>query len=260
VLVEDAGKLECEERIPARSLVDAEQRLARERPVEPVAQELVERTDAERPNPNALDRVPADGLVQSGWLRFVDRAPGQEETNVVCAEAAKRERERARRRGVEPLDVVDGDHERCAIAEHLEDVANRDGERALVDAITLRVGSQHHDLEGTPSRWCERRQRVVECVLEQVAEPYVSEGPLRLSGARRQNAQALRARVLDAGMPEGRLPDSRIAVEHEHPCAVLDLIDEPADGGELCLPADDLECLGVALPYEEAILCIHVFI
>jgi hypothetical protein len=51
VLVDSPGDLERKERIAARSLVDAEQRLARERPVQPVAQEPVERTDAERTDP-----------------------------------------------------------------------------------------------------------------------------------------------------------------------------------------------------------------
>jgi hypothetical protein len=228
--------------------VDPEQRLARERPAEPVAQELVKRPDAERPNPNALDSVSADRLVQTERLRLVDRSPRQQDTNIVCAEAAKRERERARRRGVEPLDVVDGDHERFAIAEQLENVAHRDGERALIDAIALRVGSQHYHLEGTPSRRCERGQRIVERGVEEVAEPYVSERSLRLSRARRENSQAPRARMLDGGKPERRLPDPRIAVEHEYRGAALDLIDERANGGELCLSADDSEWLRLAQP------------
>jgi hypothetical protein len=226
--------------------VDAEQRLPRERPADPVAQELMERTDAERPNADALDRVGGDCLVQGGRLGFVGRTPSQQDANIDCADPTERERERARRRRVEPLDVVDGDHERLAVAEQLEDVANRDGERPLIHGIALRVASEHHDLEGTPSRWRERRQDVVECFLEQIAEPYVSERLLRLSGARRQNAQALRARVFDPGKPERRLPDPRIAVEHEHRGAVPGSFDEPLDGGELSLPADDLGCLRVA--------------
>jgi len=49
VRVENAGQLEREEWITARPFVDAEQRLPRERPVHAVAQEPVERADAERP-------------------------------------------------------------------------------------------------------------------------------------------------------------------------------------------------------------------
>jgi hypothetical protein len=54
VRVENAGQLEREEWITARPFVDAEQRLPRERPVHAVAQEPVERADAERP----YDQVP----------------------------------------------------------------------------------------------------------------------------------------------------------------------------------------------------------
>jgi hypothetical protein len=57
VLVERTGDLEREERIAARSLVDAEQRLARKRPLQPIAQEPVERTDAERADPKELNTV-----------------------------------------------------------------------------------------------------------------------------------------------------------------------------------------------------------
>ena len=58
VHIENAGQLQREERVTARPLVDAEQRLARERPVEPVAQEPVERADAERPDGQHAGRRP----------------------------------------------------------------------------------------------------------------------------------------------------------------------------------------------------------
>jgi hypothetical protein len=48
VRVKNAGQLQCEERISTRPLVDAEQRLTREGPAEPVAQEPMECAEAER--------------------------------------------------------------------------------------------------------------------------------------------------------------------------------------------------------------------
>jgi hypothetical protein len=52
---ERARKLQREERIATGALVDPQQRLARERPVQTVAQEPMERAEAERPHRQPLD-------------------------------------------------------------------------------------------------------------------------------------------------------------------------------------------------------------
>ena len=86
----------------------------------------------------------------------------------------------------------------------------------------------------------------------------MSEGPLGLGRTGRENMASPRSRILGAGKPECRLPDARVALEHECRGPVLYLINERPDGGELRLPADDVERARAARPYVTTILpCIH---
>ena len=121
VRVESTRQLEGEERISARPLVDAEQRLTRERPAEPVAQQLMERTDAERPHPQLPDALRTERLLEHRRLRApsTSRRASNRSTRL-RGEPAHRERERVRRRVVEPLDIVDREHEWCLLGEQLQ--------------------------------------------------------------------------------------------------------------------------------------------
>jgi hypothetical protein len=76
--------------------------------------------------------------------------------------------------------------------------------------------------------------------LEQVAQPDVSEAALGLGRSRRENAQSPRAHMLDAE-PERRLPDARVALEHECSGPSLRFVDEDMEAAKFLLPADDLE-------------------
>jgi hypothetical protein len=96
--VENASELQREERVSARPLVDADQRLAREGPAEPVVQELVERAHAERSNRQAPDALCTERLVESGRLCLVDEPSGEQHENFVRGEPSQGERKRARGR------------------------------------------------------------------------------------------------------------------------------------------------------------------
>ena len=116
VRVENAGQLEREERVPARPLVDAEQRLAGERPAEPVPQEPMERADAERPHRQAPDGLRAERPLESRRLLRRRAPPGEQQAHGLAPSRAERERQRVRRRGIEPLEIVDRDEERPVLA------------------------------------------------------------------------------------------------------------------------------------------------
>jgi hypothetical protein len=58
--------------------VDAEQRLTREGPTEPVAQEPVERAGAERPHAQPLDPLRIERLLDRRRLRSVNEPPGEQ--------------------------------------------------------------------------------------------------------------------------------------------------------------------------------------
>ena len=85
VLVENAGQLQRKERIPARRLVDAEQRLPRERPAESVAKQPMERADAERPNRQPLDSLRTERLLDPRRLPSVDEPPGEQHSTGLAA-------------------------------------------------------------------------------------------------------------------------------------------------------------------------------
>ena len=90
----------------------------------------------------------------------------------------------------------------------------------------------------------QRRQRVVEDAVEQVAEADVRKRTLRFGGPRREHAEPTPAGVLDGGAPERRLPDPGLAFERDcdraFPGAVP--VEERRQRAELLFPPDDVDC------------------
>jgi hypothetical protein len=96
----------------------------------------MQRADAERPYRQPLDALQSERSLQLRRLGRVDEPPGEQQENRAGRKSSQRERKRARRGRVEPLDVVDGDEKRLLFAQKLEHVANRDRERAVINGIT----------------------------------------------------------------------------------------------------------------------------
>jgi hypothetical protein len=95
----------------------------------------MKRADAERSHRHAPYAFRIQGLLRPGRLSAVDEPAREEQQHVIRSEPAERERKRARRRLVGPLDVVDGNHERLPFAELLQHVAYRHGKRAMIHRI-----------------------------------------------------------------------------------------------------------------------------
>src|SRR5689334_14231467 len=112
----------------------------------------MEGAGAERTHRQSLGRGAAKRLIQAQCLRLAGGPPGEQEANVLSGKPPERECESDRRRRVEPLDVVDGDQDRLALAETVDDIAQGEGERALIDRIAFRLSSQRCDLESTSPR------------------------------------------------------------------------------------------------------------
>ena len=242
VVRERARQLQREERIAPRLLVNAQQRLPRERPPEPVVQEPVKCACTQRPDGHVLDALRRQRLLEPRRLIPVDDASCEQDDDRSRFEPSQRELDRAGRRRVEPLDVVHGDGDRAGFADQLQRVAHRDRDGAGVDRIARGLVPQSGYLERAPPRRQELGQRLLEDAFEQVAQPGVRERPLRLGGSRREDAQAPLARLLDCGEPERRLPDPRLAFQQERARCAPRLVEELGDGSELPLPGDDLQC------------------
>ena len=154
-------------------------------------------------------------------------------------DAAEGEGEHRGRRPVEPLDVVDRDQQPAvasAAAQELEDASRervpvdrpgggRAGERAL-DRNALRRRKQ-------PELLVRRR-------LEQVRQSRVRELHLALGRSGREHPQAAVTRDPNALLPDRRLAEPALAVEHERRGSFSTVGQERLDRAQLLLPPDDL--------------------
>ena len=139
--------------------------------------------------------------------------------NVLRRQASQRERESGCRRSVQPLDVVDRNHNRLAVREQLERVADCNCEGPRVHRLIGSIPDQEGSLERAPPWDGQLRQDVAERALEQVAQSGVADPELHLRGPCGEDSEPAFPRGLDAGEPERRLSDSRLALQHDrrHP-------------------------------------------
>jgi hypothetical protein len=95
----------------------------------------MERADAERSDRQPLDAPRIQRLLQPGRLGVGDEPAGEQHENRARGEPSQRERKRARRGRVEPLNVVDCEQNRLARAEQVQHVAYRYAEGAVINRI-----------------------------------------------------------------------------------------------------------------------------
>ena len=234
--VERSRQLEREEGIAARCIVQPQQGRTWESESEPVTDETLDRADAERPDGQSLDR---------SWKRRLERrrrlaAAGEEDPDRLAVEPPQRERERIRRRGIEPLDVVDREQQRAAGGQRDERVVHPDRERARICRdVALGIEQQRRLERPTPWRR-EHRQHFGGGFPEQVAEPGVRESLLGLGRPRGEHSEPSLARRLRPGQPERRLADARLAFEHEGGGTFRGPPDEVEQGGDLLVSSDDV--------------------
>ena len=199
--------------------------------------------DAERPDLDAFDPVSVERVFDRGRLGRFAEPPRPQEAQVHILQPPEREPECARRRGVEPLEVVDRKYE-LVLGEQFDGAAHRHAERTLVDGSSGRVLDEQRDLERASPRRRQLRQDIGEDVFEQVAEAGIRERPLRFRRPRREHAEAALTRVLDGRAPERRLPDPRLAFERDRGRALDGCapVEKRRQGAELLVPPDDLDC------------------
>ena len=195
--------------------MDPQQRLASEDAVEPLAQEPVQRSNAQGPNRHPLEVLDRERSLECRGLNSIRQPPREQQQHAARRGPSKREAEGARRGRVEPLHVVDRDDDRPVVRQHLQRGASRDPERPRIDPVCGRILEEECALERAASRRRQRRQHDVEDVLEQVAEARQSQTALGLGGPRGKDAQSPRMCTLDARKPKRRLPNASLALEHE---------------------------------------------
>ena len=183
------GELEREERVAGGRAVNREQRGAAEGRAQPRLDQLVQGAGAERADADALDARHAERAVETQRQgAAARRAQRDQESDRAALEPASGELQNARGRAVEPLDVVDGDHERRRRGEPVEHGDDRRRDRALAGERIRRRRSEERDLEGVPLRGRERCQHVGLDPGEQIGERRVRERRLRRGGRAGEHA------------------------------------------------------------------------
>ena len=153
VLGHDAGHLQREERVPARSLVDAQQGLTRKRGAQTVAQQAMQRAHAQRADRHPLQSLGRQRRLDVRRLGGVAQTSCEEDDERGGAEPSQGKHQGMRRRWIEPLNVVDRDHRRPLLAQSQQRVTYRNGERAAINRIARGLLPEQRNLErSTPRR------------------------------------------------------------------------------------------------------------
>ena len=150
----------------------------------------MEGSEAERADMQPSGRAPPDRPLELRRLGPLDATPGKQHED--------RDPPSRRSANASALDDDGSSHwtsstaieDRLPFAEQLQHVAHGHRERAVVGDVIRRLLSKQRDLERAPPRRGERRQHVVEDVLEQVAQPGVREVAFGLRRTRCKHAVA----------------------------------------------------------------------
>lgn len=231
---DEAGELEGEERIAGGGLDDLGRGPASQRRMFVEAKHVAKGRGVEGPEPEVLHAVAGEGLPDAHAVRL---SCSHDEPRRRRAKAPSGEVERAGRRLVEPLLVVDRDQDRRDVGERA-DQADQRGAHGAVVRWTL--GSQANGIERGPLRLGEQIEG--RHVIEQVRQAGVVEGGVRLEARDRQDEVAAVFRdAADRGQ-QRTLADAGLA-GHEN-AAPLRRLDEARQAGQFAFPPGELACPG----------------
>ena len=166
-----ATKFERVERVPAGQLAQSPELGSRKDELEPVAQEPVKRTGAQRADTQATQRAIGQDAFEIERGRRLLRVPQrQQKPDLLRAQATERELQHEGGRTVEPLEIVDRDEHGLGLGEDSQ--RPQDGNRysPLVRGLPFGFGDQERHGEGVCLRRRERREHLLERVSQKVAE------------------------------------------------------------------------------------------
>ena len=207
-----AGDLEREQRITAGGLSDAREHRASERTGEPAADDVMQRRERERTEDYAHEPVLRQGVVEVERSLILALGALRQQHPQLSGKPACRELERALRRGIHPLHVVDRYEHRSLAGELAEHTDQRRGRRARVSWLDRR-DAQQRGRERTLLGRGQRGSRLVERRADDVGEHRVGEPGLALRRASPQHTIGTRFRETNRLKPDRRLPDPRLALK-----------------------------------------------
>jgi hypothetical protein len=214
-------------RVAPRRSGNTVQHGSRERPAERVAEDAVKRRDRQRTDFDPF-RFETRRLGRVGAQR-------EDQADVLTVEAPEHELECVCGRGVEPLQVVDRDHDGGARPE-LADEREERGRDHAPRGWAGGVGAEQRDVEPAPLRCGQRVERLRRQSRCEVGDTTEREARLRLGRPRDENGRAASPRALDGLTPDGRLADARFTDDRERSCRS---VEERVDCLQLRLAAND---------------------
>ena len=189
-----APELEREERISARQLVHVVEHWTGGHPIEPTLQQALDGAEAQRPQFEALETIACREAIEAERHgRRTRCALGDQEPDRFVPETPRGEGEHRGSWPVEPLHVVDGDHDRRRAREATERGQRGQRDGLLVGRLAA-LGHQEDDLERLLLRARQIRQQL-RLGAEQISECRIGEARLRLCRARHQRSQPRRLRA-----------------------------------------------------------------
>lgn len=233
-----AAQLDREERVAAGGVGDPSQDGAREHVVEPRLHDVVQLGEPKRPEAPSLDGARERDVERQRIRRAsVDETHRRDDADVAIADPAQRECQRLGGRAIEPLLIVDGEHDRRRVGEQPQ--GGEDGRRdgACARRRPRWAGAHERDVQGEPLRLGELRTDGLRDRLQEVGERGEGELRFRLDGAARQDDGAVGP--LEDTPLDRRLADAGQALQHECGWPVREPTAEAVDRLELRRPADD---------------------
>ena len=224
-----ADDLERVERVTSGRFVHFGEQRAGDRDPELLLHDPVQRVEVERPDLDVVERAAERSPQIRYEPRFGQGSLREQDSDVLVAQAPYRIGERAPRSGVEPLHVVDRDHDGGLRGEPAYRAEQRDADRARVGCRP--VVHLEHERQGQRSALCfrQRLEGLAEHRIEQIPDGREGQRRLALGGHRLKDAEAACLAFGYTGPPERRLPHPCVALEHERPGALAEARDEVAE-------------------------------
>ena len=172
------------------------------------SQQLVERTDAERPERDRHEPLFRNASSHPGGNLVARR---QDRCHRLQLETSHREAKHRHRRRIEPLHVVDGEHDPLVGGKHSQGVQEGEGDDALVRRRPLGVRERERGLERPSLRPWKLRQDLADILADQVGQTDKREPGLGFGGAARKHPVAARLRSLGGCRRQCRLADTGLA-------------------------------------------------
>ena len=164
---------------------------------------------------------------------------GREEADRLVAQASKRDLQHRGRSRVEPLRVVERDQHRPLLGKYAQDVEHGQPDRVRIRCHLARLGQHQRDLERAPSRGRKRGPCFHQHAAEQIGESGEGKRRLGLDTVADQHPAETLTGILDACLPEDRLPNPRLAGKDESARTILDSREERLDVTEFVVTSDD---------------------